>query len=103
MQVNCSMGLFTCISQAWLTIDKLIFFWNYEDGSDICFYDNLPEPILAVELFMPKEGTFDDGVEYGLCLATNSQVVLLPVVFFQFTKGNGAIVNEMRFSPQPVY
>ncbi|CAF1076214.1 unnamed protein product, partial [Brachionus calyciflorus] len=103
MQVNCSMGLFTCISRAWLTIDNLIFFWNYEDGSDICFYDNLPEPILAVELFMPKEGTFDDGVEYGLCLATNSQVVLLSVDFIRFTKGNGAIVNEMRFSPQPVY
>ena len=27
------MGLFTSISRAWLTIDNLIFFWNYEDGS----------------------------------------------------------------------
>lgn len=97
------MGLFTCISRAWLTIDNLIFFWNYEDGTDICFYDNLLEPILAVELFVPKEGTFDNGIEYGLCLATNSQVALLSVDFIRYTKGNGAIVNEMRFSPQPVY
>lgn len=97
------MGLFTCISRAWLTIDNLIFFWNYEDGTDICFYDNLLEPILAVELFVPKENTFDNGIEYGLCLATNSQVALLSVDFIRYTKGNGAIVNEMRFSPQPVY
>jgi nuclear pore complex protein Nup155 len=63
----------------------------------------LSETILAVELFVPKAGTFDDGVEYGLCLATGSTVVLLSIDFLRFTKGNGAIVNEMRFSPQPVY
>jgi hypothetical protein len=32
MQSNCFMGLFTSITRAWLTIDNLIFFWNYEDG-----------------------------------------------------------------------
>ena len=103
MQQRFSMGLFTCISRAWMTIDNLIFFWNYEDGSDICFYDNLTESILAVELFKPKPGTFDEGVEYGLCLATASCVVLLSIDFIRFTKGNGAVVNEMRFSPQPLY
>jgi hypothetical protein len=36
-------------------------------------------------------------------LATNSQVVLLSIDFIRFTKGNGQIVNEMRFSPQPIY
>lgn len=103
MQVTCYMGLFTCITRAWLTIDNLIFFWNYEDGSDISFYDSLTEAILAVELFKPKPATFDEGIEYGLCLATNSTVVLLSIDFIRFTKGNGAIVNEMKFSQQPVY
>ena len=103
MQVTCYMGLFTCITRAWLTIDNLIFFWNYEDGSDISFYDSLTEAILSVELFKPSVGTFDEGIEYGLCLATNSTVVLLSIDFIRFTKGNGAIVNEMKFSPQPVY
>lgn len=32
MQATCFMGLFTSITRAWLTIDNLIFFWNYEDG-----------------------------------------------------------------------
>lgn len=32
MELSCFMGLFTSISRAWLTIDNLIFFWNYEDG-----------------------------------------------------------------------
>lgn len=103
MQMTCYMGLFTCITRAWLTIDNLIFFWNYEDGSDISFYDNLTEAILSVELFRPKPGTFDEGIEYGLCLATNTTVVMLSIDFIRFTKGNGAIVNEMKFSPQPVY
>jgi nuclear pore complex protein Nup155 len=103
MELSCYMGLFTCISRAWLTIDNLIFFWNYEDGSDICFYDSLTETILAVELFVPKPGTFEEGVEYALCLATTTSVILLSIDFIRFTKGNGAIVNEMRFSPTPVY
>lgn len=103
LQQRCSMGLFTAISRAWLIVDNLIFFWNYEDGSDICFYDYLTEPILAVELFVPKVGTFDDGIEYGLCLATESSVHLLSIDFIRYTKGNGSVVNEMRFSPQPVY
>jgi len=42
-------------------------------------------------------------VEYGLCIATNSTVILISIDFIRFTKGNGAIVNEMRFSSQPVY
>ena len=32
MQYTCYMGLFTAITRAWLTIDNLLFFWNYEDG-----------------------------------------------------------------------
>lgn len=56
-----------------------------------------------MELFTPKTGTFDESIEYGLCLVTSSQIVLLSVDFIRFTKGNGAVVNEMRFSPQPVY
>jgi len=42
-------------------------------------------------------------VEYALCLATTTSVILLSIDFIRFTKGNGAIVNEMRFSPNPVY
>ncbi len=48
-------------------------------------------------------GTFDEGIEYALCLATNSTVILLSVDFIRFTKGNGAVINEMKFSPVPIY
>ena len=41
MQCNCAMGLFTNVSRAWLTIDSDIFVWNYEDGSDVAFYDQV--------------------------------------------------------------
>ena len=43
MQCNCAMGLFTNVSRAWLTIDSDIFVWNYEDGSDVAFYDQVQD------------------------------------------------------------
>ena len=58
---------------------------------------------MRLQILIENKGTFDDGVEYGLCIATNSTVILLSIDFIRFTKGNGAIVNEMRFSSQPVY
>jgi nuclear pore complex protein Nup155 len=87
MQYTCFLGLFTSISRAWLTIDNLVFFWNYEDGSDICFYDNLNESVLALELFKPKKDTFPDGVDYGLCIATANHIILLSIEFVRYTKG----------------
>ena len=48
MQCNCAMGLFTRISRAWLTIDSDIFVWNYEDGTDVAFYDQVELPAAAL-------------------------------------------------------
>jgi hypothetical protein len=76
---------------------------NIIKRSDICFYDNLTETITAVEIFKPKADTFDVGVEYALCLATNSSVILLSIDFIKYNKGNGAEVDEMGFSEQPIY
>jgi hypothetical protein len=59
--------------------------------------------ILKFYLNLFKKGTFDESVEYALCLATTSSVILLSIDFIRFTKGNGAIANEMRFSSQPIY
>jgi hypothetical protein len=55
--------------------------------SDICFYDNLNEAVLAVELFRPKKDTFPVGVEYGLCISTCNNIILLAVEFIRYTKG----------------
>ena len=56
MQCNCIMGLFPLIHRAWLAIDSDIYFWVYEDGGDVAYYDGIKEVILAAELITPKPG-----------------------------------------------
>ena len=50
------MGLFADIKRAWLSIDSDIFVWNYEDGSDLAYFDGLSETILSAQLVPPKSG-----------------------------------------------
>ena len=45
-----------CTTRSWLAIDSDIYFWVYEDGSDVAYYDGIKEVILAAELITPKPG-----------------------------------------------
>ncbi|KAG1694111.1 Nuclear pore complex protein Nup155 [Nymphon striatum] len=102
MQCNCMMGLFPAISRAWLTIDGDIFVWNYEDGSDLAYFDGLSETILSVGLIQPKPGIFQSHIEYLLCLSTPVEIVLLGVSFKSIdetTLGG----SEMHLLPDPLF
>ncbi len=81
MQCNCAMNLMPEIRRAWLTIDSTIYMWNYEDGKDLAYFDGLSEVILAAGLVLPKEGVFQEHIEYLLCLTTAVEVVVLGVSF----------------------
>ena len=45
MQCNCSMGLFTGLERAWLTIDSDIYVWRFEDGGDLAYFDGLSDTV----------------------------------------------------------
>lgn len=105
MQCNCMMGLFPEIRRAWLTIDSDIFVWNYEDGSDLAYFDGLSETILCAGLVKPKTEILRESVRYILCLTTPIDIVLLAVTFTPKKLGN---LNhdefaEMHLQPDPLF
>ncbi|KTG34271.1 hypothetical protein cypCar_00039544, partial [Cyprinus carpio] len=97
MQCNCMMGVFPEISRAWLTIDNDIFMWNYEDGSDVAYFDGLSETILSVGLVRPKPGIFQPHIHFLLVLATPVDVVILGLSFPK------AHTGAMQLLPDPLY
>ncbi|XP_048037305.1 nuclear pore complex protein Nup155 isoform X1 [Megalobrama amblycephala] len=105
MQCNCMMGVFPEISRAWLTIDNDIFMWNYEDGSDVAYFDGLSETILSVGLVKPKPGIFQPHIHFLLVLATPVDVVILGLSFpkVQTAGLNDSMSGAMQLLPDPLY
>lgn len=105
MQCNCLMGLFPEIKRAWLTIDSDIFVWNYEDGSDLAYFDGLSETILCAGLVKPKPEILRESVRYILCLTTPIDIILLAVTFTPKRLGNLAHDEfaEMHLRPDPLF
>ncbi|XP_074640475.1 nuclear pore complex protein Nup155-like [Tubulanus polymorphus] len=107
MQYHCMMGLFPEISRAWLSIDSDIFVWNYEDGSDLAYFDGLSDTILCAGLIIPKPGIFQPHIQYLLCLATPVDIVLLGVSFVQPFDGtlheDNRCFGEMHLLPDPLF
>ncbi|PAA81541.1 hypothetical protein BOX15_Mlig004589g4, partial [Macrostomum lignano] len=81
MQTNCLMGVFPEASRAWLTVDNEFFLWNYEDGSDLAYYDGLQDAIVAVGFVQPRRDVFADEVHHLLCLATPLELAVLGVSY----------------------
>lgn len=79
MEQNCALGIFPEISRAWLSIDSCIFFWAYDNASDVAYYDGLDQTIVAVHLLKPRPNVFKDHIKYILCLITASEITLLGV------------------------
>lgn len=79
MKHDCALGIFPEISRAWLSIDSSIFFWAYDNASDVAYYDGLEQTIIAVHLFKPKLNVFKSHIKYLLCLVTASEITLLGV------------------------
>ncbi len=75
------MGLMPEVSRAWLTIDNTIYMWNYQDGKDLAYFDGLDQVIMSVGLVRPREGVFQEHIQYLLCLTTAVEVVILGVSF----------------------
>lgn len=100
MQCNCAVGLMPLIARAWLTIDSTIYIWSYEDGKDLAYFDGLNEVILTAGLLKPKEGVFQEHIEYLLCLTTPVEIVVLGV---SFTGSPSDPYSEMHLQPEPLF
>lgn len=100
MQQNCALGIFPEISRAWLSVDSSIFFWAYDNASDVAYYDGLDQTILAVHLFKPKPNVFKSHIKYLLCLVTALEITLLGVTCSQEDPEN---LTTVLLIPDPVF
>lgn len=75
------MGLFPEINRAWITIDNILYIWDYLNPSNFLQYDGLSEVIVSVVLAIPKPGIFTELVKYVLVVATPVEVVILAITW----------------------
>lgn len=101
MKQNCALGIFPEISRAWLSVDSCIFFWAYDNASDVAYYDGLDQTILAVHLLKPKPNVFKSHIKYILCLITASEITLLGVTCPE--EEGGATLTSFLLIPDPLF
>lgn len=99
-QHNCALGIFPELSRAWLSVDSSIFFWAYDNASDVAYYDGLEHAIVAVHLFKPKKNVFKSHIKYLLCLTTSIEITLLGVTCAEDESGFLATVGLI---PDPLF
>ncbi len=61
----------------WVTIDNILYLWNYQNPDEFEVYDGVSEVIVSVAISTPKPGIFLDSVKYLLVLATPVEIIIL--------------------------
>ncbi len=64
---------------AWITVDNIIYFWNYLEPSDVDLFDGSKEVIISVAVSVPKSEIFSESVKFVLVIATSVDVSLLAI------------------------
>ena len=73
-------GIFPQIHRAWMTIDHVLFLWDYTDPRGTFYqYDGLDQTIVHASLVRPRRGVFEEGAtpQWLLLLSTPVEVILL--------------------------
>ena len=73
-------GVFPQIHRAWMTIDHILFLWDYTDPRGSFYqYDGLDQTIIHASLVQPRPGVFEEGAtpQWLLLLSTPVEVVVL--------------------------
>ena len=74
-------GVLPEIHRAWISIDHVLYLWNYSDGQQYEVYDALSELIIAVALVPARPGVFLEQTDWLLVVTTPTEVVALAVLF----------------------
>ncbi|OBZ84541.1 hypothetical protein A0J61_07413 [Choanephora cucurbitarum] len=78
VQCRTFSGIFPQISRAWLTIDNILYLWDYtEPDASIFEYKDQDQVITTAEIMKPKKGILDDSVEYVIAVATPLQIIFI--------------------------
>ncbi|KAL3982870.1 Nup133 N terminal like family protein [Acanthocheilonema viteae] len=80
-QSICTMGILPEIGRAYMTIDADLYVWNYEDNSDLAYFDGISDTITKVAIAKPKAGVFQKHIHCLVIVATTKEIVLLAASF----------------------
>ena len=58
MKANCGFGIFPELSRAWLSVDTVLYLWNFETNTDIA-YCEMQHTILRVNIVNVKPAVFE--------------------------------------------
>ncbi|MCP9265595.1 BMA-NPP-8 [Dirofilaria immitis] len=94
-QSICTMGILPEIGRAYMTIDADLYVWNYEDSSDLAYFDGIPNTITKVAIMKPKAGVFQKHIHCLVIVATTKEIVLLAASF----TNNNITVADMSSLP----
>ncbi|KAK6111249.1 Nuceloporin family protein [Brugia pahangi] len=89
-QSICTMGILPEIGRAYMTIDADLYVWNYEDSSDLAYFDGIPNTITKVAIAKPKAGVFQKHIHCLVIVATTKEIVLLAA---SFTNNNRTVTD----------
>ena len=82
LEYHMFMGLFPQIHRAWMTIDHMLFLWDYTDPRGSFYqYDGLDQTIIHATLVKPRPSVFAGSSmpQWLLLLSTPLEVVVLAV------------------------
>ena len=89
-------GILPEINRVWITIDNVLYFWNYLYGDDYFVYEGVQEVVYSVTAVCPRADTFNDNVAYLLVVVTPVEVTLLAVVKgADIADQNGALLKSI--------
>jgi hypothetical protein len=75
------MGVLPEIDRVWISVDNVLYLWNYNRPDEYDVYDGLSEVIVSVSLSTPKAGIFLESIKYILVVATAVEVSILALAF----------------------
>ena len=83
VECDMSMGLFSAINSAWVSIDNRLYVWNYYNDSkeEVFVFDSVEQVIVSVHLARPKPGVFGSKTDYVVLISTPVEVLVLKVDF----------------------
>jgi len=73
------MGLLPEIHRAFITVDNVLYLWDYYEPDNIEIYDGASEVIVSVTISVPKTEIFAIAVKYILIIATSVDISILAV------------------------
>ncbi|RHY36921.1 hypothetical protein DYB38_004465 [Aphanomyces astaci] len=84
-------GLLQEIHHAWVSVDNVLFLWDYTRAERFVVFDGIDQTISAVAIAKPIPGVFKAFVKHVLVVATASDMRLVPILYEHSDPVNGAI------------